>query len=303
MYANPASMEAWQKKPDSVLSGNQVIAQEIERALKENRGSLIGRHGTIELTTILLAKQTGQIDWEKAKILERNAGVFPQNDSSIKQWIQEYSAATVYANVMAAGWYPPLAQAEMRHISTVNPKCQLVPLRSIEPYYSSQTPWTRLLSDQRVTVVSSFAVTMGKQVKHSSEIWPYSSLILPTTATYSFVRSYYSPALANGKCEWPIHICSWADAVEHLEKEVLKTNPRIVLIGCGGLAMPLAFRLKQKGIIAIVMGGAIQLLFGIKGKRWETHDVISKFFTDAWVYPESYEIPNQSKEIEGGCYW
>jgi hypothetical protein len=303
MNIHSTTMEVWQKKPESVLAGNEVITQEIETALKENRGSLIGRHGTIELTMILLAKQTGRIDIEKAKILERNAGIFPQTDPSIKQWIQEYSAATVYANVLAAGWYPPLAQAEMRHIAAANPKCQLIPLRSLEPYYSSQTPWTRLLDGQRVTVVSSFAITMGKQVHHASEIWPRSSLILPEPTKWSFVRSYYCPLLANGQCEWPIQICSWADAVEYLEKEVMKTNPRIVLIGCGGLAMPLAFRLKQKGVIAIVLGGAIQLLFGIKGKRWETHDVISKFFTDAWVYPEGYEVPNGAKDVEGGCYW
>jgi hypothetical protein len=52
-----------------------------------------------------------------------------------------------------------------------------------------------------------------------------------------------------------------------------------------------------------VLGGATQVLFGIKGKRWETHDVISKFWTDAWVWPSLEETPGGAGDIEGGCYW
>ena len=67
--------------------------------------------------------------------------------------------------------------------------------------------------------------------------------------------------------------------------------------------MPLAKRLKDKGVIAIVMGGAIQILFGIKGRRWDSHSIISSFYNDDWVYPSQDEVPNGALEIEGGCYW
>lgn len=67
--------------------------------------------------------------------------------------------------------------------------------------------------------------------------------------------------------------------------------------------MPLACRLKKKGIIAIVLGGSIQVLFGIKGKRWETHPVISGFWNTTWRNPNPAEVPGGAAEIEGGCYW
>ena len=57
------------------------------------------------------------------------------------------------------------------------------------------------------------------------------------------------------------------------------------------------------GIGAIVMGGAIQCLFGIKGRRWETHSVIGKFWNDAWVWPAEGETPVGAVTIEGACYW
>ena len=43
----------------------------------------------------------------------------------------------------------------------------------------------------------------------------------------------------------------------------------VAIIGCGAYGMPLAAMLKQAGKQAIHLGGATQLLFGIKGKRWE----------------------------------
>jgi hypothetical protein len=83
----------------------------------------------------------------------------------------------------------------------------------------------------------------------------------------------------------------------------MKTGAEICIIGCGGLGMILGAELKRRGLQCIVLGGATQVLFGIKGKRWETHDVISKFWTDAWVWPSLEETPGGAGDIEGGCYW
>ena len=49
--------------------------------------------------------------------------------------------------------------------------------------------------------------------------------------------------------------------------------------------------------------GIVKLLFGIKGKRWDNHPIISKFYNDAWVRPDESETPNQARKVEGGSYW
>ena len=143
---------------------------------------------------------------------------------------------------------------------------------------------------------------MEEQLLFKDTIWKGRGEILPG-ADWKFIRSYYSPALAQGRCGWPKEIKSWSDAVSHLEKEILKTGDRVALLGCGVLAMPLALALKRRGLVAIVLGGAIQVLFGIKGRRWETHEVISKFWNDDWIYPKPEETPLSARDIEGGCYW
>lgn len=81
----------------------------------------------------------------------------------------------------------------------------------------------------------------------------------------------------------------------------MATDAKVVLIGCGALGMPLARRLKEAGRCAIVMGGAIQVLFGIRGQRWKNHPVISRFWNAAWVSPGVDERPAGATAVEGGC--
>jgi hypothetical protein len=104
-------------------------------------------------------------------------------------------------------------------------------------------------------------------------------------------------------CGWPEGINSWQGAVEYLVDAVRFTGASVALIGCGGIGMLVAARLRRIGISAIVMGGAVQVLFGIRGRRWQTHPVISDFWTMGWVAPSEEETPDAARSIEGGCYW
>ena len=294
------STESWQKSPDAVKQGSQTIRTCIMEALHENRGALIGRHGTIELTCALLMNDGYEVGEDRLKTLERNAGIFPTESAQI--WATEYSVAAALADCMAIGWYAPLARSEIKYVQRLNPFSHKIPLRSLEPYYCPESSWLHALQGQHVCVVSSFSNTIETQISKLKDIWNGRD-IFPETMQWSFVRSYYSPVLAKGSCEWPRGTNSWKDAVDRMEEEVMATSAKVVLLGCGGLAMPLAVRLKKRGKICIVLGGAIQILFGIKGKRWEQHPIISQLFNEFWVYPDVDEVPGGSREIEGGCYW
>ena len=47
------------------------------------------------------------------------------------------------------------------------------------------------------------------------------------------------------------------------------------------------------------MGGATQLLFGIKGKRWDDMGIYNGY----WVRPDETERPKGLEKVEEGCYW
>ena len=75
----------------------------------------------------------------------------------------------------------------------------------------------------------------------------------------------------------------------------------VTLMPIHAYSLPLAAHARDTGHAAIQMSGALQLLFGIRGKRWDDHPIISKLYNDAWVRPE--ETLAHKEKVEGGSYW
>ena len=180
-----------------------------------------------------------------------------------------------------------------------------IPLRSLEPYYiEPEKRWTNLLKGHKVAIVNAFAKTAVQQCSKREDIWPISSdSLLPPDVEWVPIVTGYAPALAQGSAEWASDIQSWDVAVLDVVRRVVQSGAKFALIGCGGLGILIGSELKKRGVICIVMGGATQVLFGIKGNRWANHDVISHFWNDAWVYPSANEKPKGAWMIENGCYW
>ena len=279
---------------DNVLEGAKEICKVIQEALDSDDGALIGRNGTIELEQMISYNQY------RLSVLEMNAGIFPF--TVIPLWRIMSIEATSEADVLATGWYEPLKQVEQEALNEWKCKAIQIPLRSLEPYYvPSEDRWTRLLKGHTVSVVSCFTQTMAGQLENLDKLFP--SEVFPSDINWNWVQTGHPPRLAKGFNEWPSHIKNSIDAVEWIVSEVVRHGSRFALIGCGGIGMLVALKLKERGVIAIVLGGAIQVLFGIKGRRWENHSVISKFWNEHWVSPSEDETPAGCSAIEGGCYW
>jgi hypothetical protein len=77
----------------------------------------------------------------------------------------------------------------------------------------------------------------------------------------------------------------------------------VAIIGAGSYGLPLAAAVKRMGLQAVHLGGATQLLFGIRGRRWDDLPAFQQLFTDAWVHPDEGTRPPRWREIEGGSYW
>ena len=77
----------------------------------------------------------------------------------------------------------------------------------------------------------------------------------------------------------------------------------IALVGCGAYGFPLSIKLKQAGKQVIHVGGALQVLFGIKGARWDNSPKVNCLYNEHWVRPGDNERPADSKNVEGACYW
>jgi hypothetical protein len=89
--------------------------------------------------------------------------------------------------------------------------------------------------------------------------------------------------------------------------EISKLDFDIALIGCGGYGVPLAGfiynKLKKQ---AIQIGGGLQLLFGVMGKRWENTEMWETIIREQeckFIKPSGDEILIKKHLVNDGCYW
>jgi hypothetical protein len=108
-------------------------------------------------------------------------------------------------------------------------------------------------------------------------------------------------SIAGNQCGFP----TWFDALEHMRAQIAATEFDVAIIGAGAYGLPLAASVKRMGRQAVHLGGATQLLFGIRGRRWEVEspDDIAPLFNEHWVRPSVEETPENRELVEGGCYW
>jgi len=94
--------------------------------------------------------------------------------------------------------------------------------------------------------------------------------ILPEFQSLKFVNAVVSNAGVKPKYK------SWMESYQYMCNEIANCEYDVALIGAGAYGLPLAAFVKSQGKQAIQMSGSTQILFGIKGKRWDNHSFISK---------------------------
>lgn len=275
---------------------------EIYEAFKSGKPLCIGKIGNAELMcayNYFYAKHHNQnpIPWNPTVVKEIfiNAGVFPQTEEARIYFCEQLSDA-VEATDIISPWNNGLGDFELRFIRSRNPTCRLVDLQSLEPFYHG-LPWSSLLKDKRVLVVSPFIETIKKQYANRHNIWKnpevlpqfeLKTILHPTSKAISGEKNKYS---------------TWKEMIDDIKYQMFQAEYDIALIGTGASSLPLAAFAKNMNKQAVHLGGALQMLFGVKGKRWEQMRIFNHFYNEAWVRPSVEETPEGYMQIEGGTYW
>ncbi len=256
---------------------------------------LIGRIGSSEMQMLnsCLNVKCGlkkRIPSEKIDIIYTYSGFFPKNEELAWSFFDEYCSAVECADVMAI-----LGNNDEDYmIKEYNKNTKVISLRALEPYYSN-SPWTKALEGKKVLVIHPFAETIKEQYKKRKQIFSN----IDTLPKFELKTIKAVQTLADNKADFD----DWFEALNYMKQQIKETEFDIAIIGCGAYAFPLGAYVKQIGKKAVVLAGATQILFGIKGSRWDNHPVISKLYNENWVRPKESEKPKQFSKIEGGCYW
>lgn len=167
-------------------------------------------------------------------------------------------------------------------------------LEDMEPY-DYDKPWSMALSGKKVLVVHPFAKSIELQYAKRKLLWDNQN-VLPD---FELKTIKAIQTIAGEKSSFN----NWFEALDYIKKRMDETDYDVAIIGCGAYGFHLAAHAKRTGHVAIHLGGATQILFGIKGKRWENIPEVSKFFNEHWVNPLPEETPMNKDKVEGGCYW
>lgn len=220
-----------------------------------------------------------------------NAGFFPQDREKVIRFgelMMEYSQELDMLGV----WYIPY---EEYFINKLTKNTVLTKLRTYEPW-NAAIPWTRCLKNKKVLVVHPFVKTIQSQYEKREQLFANTDM-LPKfeLLTYKAVQT-----IAGNRDP---RFDDWFEALDFMFSDIMKMDFDVAILGCGAYGFPLAAKIKQAGKQAVHIGGATQLLFGIKGSRWDHHPTISKLYNEYWVRPGEKEKPEGFHKIESGCYW
>ena len=277
--------------------------------LNSGKPFMVARFGSTELAAVKhyrkmklnssKMRRLGNISMEDAsslwpdkimRSLENNSGFFPANPYNVGRFAELMIESMRSADLFGS-WID--GEAYFKEELSAATICSLPDL---EPY-CSHNPWSQYLKGKNVLVIHPFAKTIHHQFSQNRECLFDDPLVLPDfhLKTLTAVQSIAGNRPAEHK--------DWFSALNAMFTDALDFDADVVILGCGAYGFPLAAMLKSAGKQVIHLGGATQILFGIKGHRWSTHSIISKLFNEKWTNPSEEERPKGAENVENACYW
>lgn len=292
----------------------EVVSEMIRNLLNSDKPVMIARYGSTELMCMInyLGVKRGrpniisyirgkELDWwwnkNSLKQIEQWSGFFPPTIENVEQFCEIMIRDSAKVDILVS-WLPNESYFEKQLQNA-----KRIEFVFLDPFWS-KTPWTVALKGKKVLVIHPFEQAIISQYGKRRLLFQNPD-ILPDfeLKTIKAVQSL------GGDSEF----ASWFDALAFMKAEIDKVDFDICLIGAGAYGFPLAAYIKDKGKKAIHWGGSLQLLFGIKGKRWESPLYGSEelkqtgrypaLINEHWIYPGEEGKPKNAEMIEGACYW
>lgn len=276
-------------KPAGLERETQIIVD----LLESDKPCMISRFGSVELQTVCLMRYWPWLNFLKERSYRQignNAGFFPVDKQQLMRFYHCYKEDVTQMDTLVT-W----RIEELLVLDWLRGK-QRIQKSTLDEFYAQSNPWTQALKDRKVLVVHPFAETIEKQYQKREFLFD-NPLVLPGFKSLKTVKAVQS--IAGNSVEFR----TWFEALDFMKSEIDKADYDIALIGCGAYGLPLAAHVKWMGKKAIHMGGVLQFLFGIKGKRYVDNPETAKYINEYFVSPSDTDRPKLADAVEGGCYW
>lgn len=300
-----------QPRPLNKEMDPDIISSHIREKLLSPEPCMLSRFGAVEIGCVVnylgIYHQKRKIIkyikgeafpwwWEEETMypMRNNAGFFSATPELLKRFSEMMIEDMPLIDILAS-W-----RFEEEYFSKELQNAYKIDFEPYNPFWSD-VPWTAALENKKVLVVHPFAETIQKQYLRK-ELIHKDPRVLPTFDLRTIKAIQTIGNQGDGRFE------TWFDALEFMKNEIDKMDYDVCLLGCGAYGMPLAAHVKRSGKKAVHLGGSLQLLFGIRGARWENSNYnatynYSKLMNEFWVKPSATETPSKAQQVEEGCYW
>jgi len=255
-----------QSYPKVVLKeeeGNDVIA----KYLQENRSFMVSRAGGTEtkiISCLIHKKETIPDHLRNAALVL--SGIFPNDERTLQKFAYHYADCIRKVDLMGI-W--GIADYDWL-VKTYCPDAQLTRLWGLEPHHHPN-PWSRHLENKNVLVVHPFEQSIKNNYANRTKLFS-NPKILPAFN----LKTIKADQNLNNKGS------DYFETIKKTQEKISKVDFDVAIIGCGASGLPLASFVKSElNKAAVHLGGATQILFGIRGKRWCPSSSRQVFFSNS----------------------
>ena len=270
-------------------SGQQIIAL----AINSNKPFFIGRIAGIELQ-IAHCILNDSLYNHNVKELENNAGIKVNDYISLLTYVDRLIESYQHCTHIAE-WDGPVYAITGKGQDLIRHKVPDVPrlhARHLEPYYYKES-WMSAMKGKRILIVHPFS--LESQVPRLNNIFPH-----PWFEDCTFIF-FKPPVTFVGNHEGK----DWQEHYNASMSELQKIHDfDIALVAAGGYGMLISdFIYTTLGKSVMYIRVALQIFFGVIGKRWFENQEILAMMNDNWIRPIQGDKPANFTAVEKGCYW
>ena len=258
----------------------------------------IGRIAGIELQVAYDLHHNRRLTPTALHEIVNNAGIHTESEESLveytKQLCQAYDHCTAIAiwdkegPVYAATGHAQEWILQRTGVPTIQ-------ARALEPYYDPSYSWMSAMKGKRVLIIHPFYHSIQRQLPRLASLFPNRPWF-PSCQIEVVVPPMTCAGNHGGK-DWQVHLAAFYETMEKKEFD-------IALVAAGGYGMIIADMIHTRLHRSVMyIGGALQLFFGIIGKRWFDQKEILMLMNDHWIRPLKEDQPLHHVRVEKGCYW
>lgn len=274
----------------SIEQGNLKIGE----LISSSTPFIAGKMGAVEQQVVKYFMANKSWDDSLRWHASNHAGVTPPTDFVLNYFIKEYVDALSNMDLLTI-WFPDqINSEEFKFSEHFCKKAEFIAgLQALEPFYH-QNPWSKYLEGKKVLVVHPFEDSIKEQFSKKELLFEDKN-VLPDFELITF-KTYQTHG--GGNTDLPWNVC-----YEDMVNRINSLDFDVALVGCGAYGLPVCNQIKKMGKPVVHVGGGLQIMFGIKGNRWDNMPAVNKYYNQNWKRPYDYEKTRNHAVVEGSTYW